>query len=38
VLGAHLGMAAIPSEWLDDMKAYPRIADMLTKIDKRLGF
>ena len=38
LLGAHLGMAAIPSEWLDDMKAYPRIADMLAKIDKRLGF
>jgi ADP-ribosylglycohydrolase len=38
VLGAHLGMAAIPPEWLNDMKAYPRIVDMLTKIDKRQGF
>ena len=37
VLGAHLGMKAIPPEWLDDMKAYPRIVDMLAKIDNRLG-
>ena len=38
VLGAHLGMKAIPPEWLEDMKAYPRIVDMLAKIDKRSGF
>jgi ADP-ribosylglycohydrolase len=38
VLGAHLGMEAIPPEWLNAMKAYPQIVDMLNKIDKRHGF
>ena len=38
VLGAHLGMAAIPPEWLNDMKAYQRIVDMLARIDKSRGF
>jgi len=38
VLGAHLGMEAIPVEWLNDMKAYRQIVDMLDKIDKRHGF
>ena len=38
VLGAHLGMDAIPSQWLKDMKAYPKIIDMLARIDKRQGF
>ena len=34
VLGAHLGMDAIPPEWLTDMQAYPRIIDMLAQIHK----
>jgi ADP-ribosylglycohydrolase len=38
VLGAHLGMEAIPPEWLSDMKAYPQIVDILAKIDKKRGF
>ena len=38
ILGAHLGMSAIPSEWLNDMKAYPQIIDRLSKIDKDHGF
>jgi ADP-ribosylglycohydrolase len=38
ILGAHLGMPAIPAEWLNDMKAYPQILEMLGKIDKRQGF
>ena len=38
VLGAHLGMEAIPPQWLTDMKAYPQIVDMLNKIDKRHSF
>ena len=38
VLGAHLGMEAIPPEWLNDMKAYRLILDMLSKIDKSHGF
>jgi ADP-ribosylglycohydrolase len=38
VLGAHLGMEAIPPEWLNDMKAYPQIVDLLARIDKSRGF
>jgi ADP-ribosylglycohydrolase len=38
ILGAHLGMSAIPPEWLKDMKAYPQIVDLLSKIDKRQSF
>ena len=38
VLGAHLGMESIPPEWLNDMKAYQQIVDMLKRIDKSRGF
>jgi ADP-ribosylglycohydrolase len=31
ILGAHLGMPAIPTEWLNDMKAYPQVVDKLSK-------
>ena len=34
VLGAHLGMDAIPQKWLTDMKAYLQIVDMLSRIDR----
>ena len=34
VLGAHLGMDAIPQQWLTDMKAYQQIVDMLSAIDR----
>ena len=37
VLGAHLGMAAIPPPWLEDMKAYPQIMDMLSRINNKLN-
>lgn len=30
VLGAHLGLDAIPQKWLTDMKAYRQIADLLS--------
>jgi len=33
VLGAHLGIDAIPQNWLKEMKAYQQIADRLKKID-----
>jgi ADP-ribosylglycohydrolase len=33
LLGAYLGMDAIPQDWLTDMKAYPRIIDLLAKIN-----
>jgi ADP-ribosylglycohydrolase len=34
VLGANLGMEAIPPEWLKDMKAGQQISKMLSKIDR----
>jgi ADP-ribosylglycohydrolase len=34
VLGAHLGMDAIPQQWLTEMKTYPQIVDMLSGIDR----
>ncbi|MGD9349459.1 MAG: ADP-ribosylglycohydrolase family protein [Desulfobacterales bacterium] len=37
VLGAHLGLNAIPAKWMQDMKARPRILDMLDKLDKGQG-
>ncbi len=37
VLGAHLGMAAIPAQWLDGMSARQRIVDLLHSIDKHHG-
>ena len=37
VLGAHLGLEAIPPEWLQDMKARKDIVDMLQRIDEGLG-
>jgi ADP-ribosylglycohydrolase len=32
VLGAHLGMDAIPEVWLSEMKAYPEIMNLLGKM------
>jgi ADP-ribosylglycohydrolase len=37
VLGAHLGVAAIPSEWLSGLKAYRQITALLEKIDQEVG-
>jgi len=37
VLGAHLGLAAIPSEWLSGLKAYRQITALLDKIDQQAG-
>ena len=33
VLGAHLGMEAIPPHWISDLKAYPEITNLLDQID-----
>lgn len=33
VLGAHLGIDAIPQNWLKEMKGYQQIVDRLKKID-----
>jgi ADP-ribosylglycohydrolase len=35
VLGAHLGIDAIPRHWLTEMKAYQQIVDRLKQIDIR---
>jgi ADP-ribosylglycohydrolase len=37
VLGAHLGVDAIPSEWLSGLKAYRRILALLDQIDQKAG-
>jgi ADP-ribosylglycohydrolase len=33
LLGAHLGIDAIPPKWLSDLKAYPVIVDLMDQID-----
>jgi ADP-ribosylglycohydrolase len=33
VLGAHLGLDAIPSKWLSDLKAYQEIIDLMDQVD-----
>lgn len=33
ILGAYLGMNAIPQDWLTDMKAYPQIIDLIATIN-----
>ena len=38
ILGAHLGMEAIPPKWLTDMKAFTSIIQMLSKIDQNRNF
>jgi ADP-ribosylglycohydrolase len=38
VLGAYLGMEAIPPEWLQEMKAREHILDLLDRIDKGQSF
>ena len=38
VLGAYLGLDAIPPEWLHEMKARRRILDLLEKIDDGQDF
>lgn len=37
VLGAYLGFDAIPSHWLSDLKAYPKIVDLMNQIDQKMG-
>jgi len=33
ILGAHLGMEAIPEAWLKDLKAYSEIMELLSRMD-----
>ena len=37
VLGAHLGLDAIPSKWLSDLKAYREITDRMDQIDQKIN-
>ena len=37
VLGAHLGIEAIPPKWLSDLKAYQEIVDLMNQIDQKMG-
>ena len=38
VLGAHLGMNAIPPHWMNELKARRKILELLQKIDQHHGF
>jgi ADP-ribosylglycohydrolase len=37
ILGAHLGLDAIPQRWLAQLKAYPRIVKCMDLIDEKVG-
>ena len=37
VLGAHLGMGAIPPNWLSDLKAYQEIVNLMDQVDQKTG-
>lgn len=37
ILGAHLGLEAIPPNWLSDLKAYPEIVELMDRIDQKTG-
>jgi ADP-ribosylglycohydrolase len=36
ILGAHLGIDAIPQEWLSELKSYQEIVDLMVLIDRKL--
>jgi ADP-ribosylglycohydrolase len=36
ILGAHLGIDAIPKKWLSELKSYQEIVDLMDKIDRNL--
>ena len=36
ILGAHLGIDAIPQNWIDELKAHQEIVDLMEKIDRNL--
>jgi ADP-ribosylglycohydrolase len=39
ILGAHLGIEAIPQKWLSELKSYQEIADLMDQIDRnQIGF
>jgi ADP-ribosylglycohydrolase len=37
ILGAHLGLEAIPPRWLSELKAYDRIVELMDRIDENAG-
>lgn len=36
ILGAHLGVRAIPEKWLSELKTYPEIVDLVDQIEQHL--
>jgi len=36
ILGAHLGIDAIPQKWISELKSYQEIADLMEQIDREL--
>ncbi len=36
ILGAHLGIDAIPQKWLSELKSYQEIVDLMDQIDRKL--
>jgi len=36
ILGAHLGISAIPQKWLSELKSYQEIIDLMDQIDRNL--
>ena len=36
ILGAHLGIEAIPQEWLSQLKSYQEIVDLMVQINQKL--
>ena len=36
ILGAHLGLEALPQRWLRELKAYARIVELMDKIDENI--
>jgi len=37
ILGAHLGIDAIPQKWLSELKSYQEIVDLMDQIDRKLA-
>ncbi|MGD8298362.1 MAG: ADP-ribosylglycohydrolase family protein, partial [Desulfobacterales bacterium] len=36
ILGAHLGIDAIPQDWLSELKSYQEIVDLMVQISRKL--
>jgi len=36
ILGAHLGIDAIPQKWLSELKSYHKIVELMAQINRKL--